>query len=379
MSSPAPNGFFARLTPDQLRVAESIGRIETFAAGSEIFHEGDSGNCMYVVLRGAVGITKTPPGSAPLLLHLIKQGDYFGEMCLVDNQPRSADATTQEFTELQVLRREDLEKLMTTAPQTVLTLLKTSGQRLRQMNTQYINQILQQAKLAAIGQMAGSIVHDFKNPITVIQMQAEILMLGRHDPKTVAICNSIIRNVDRMTYMANDLMDFAGGKVSLTIQPTPPEPWIKDLAEMLEPMLQSHKIHFQQEIFTNLPLMIDPNKMKRALYNLTTNAIDAMPTGGNLTIRVVQQDNEFLIDIIDTGPGIPEQIRERLFDVFVTHGKANGTGLGTAIAKKIVEEHGGRISFTTETGKGTTFHIELPVTANVGSQALETAALPAKI
>src|SRR5271168_2900503 len=119
MSNPASNGFFARLTPDQLRVAESIGRIEMFDTGHEIFHEGDLGDCMYVVLRGSVGITRTPAGSAPLLLDLIKQGDYFGEMCLVDNQSRSADATAQEVTELQVLRREDLEKLMTIAPQTV--------------------------------------------------------------------------------------------------------------------------------------------------------------------------------------------------------------------------------------------------------------------
>jgi signal transduction histidine kinase len=365
MNNTVPNGLYAGLTVDQLRVAETIGAIATFDAGDEIFHEGDSGDCMYVVRCGSVEITKTVTGSTPLRLDLIESGDYFGEMCLVDNQPRSANAIAQELTELRVLRRKDLGKLMSAAPQTVLTLLKTSSQRLRQMNTQYINQILLQAKLSLIGQMAGSIIHDFKNPITVIQMQAEMLMCKRNDKEIRTVCTSIIQNVDRMTSMANDLMDFAHGKTTVDAHPTKPGPWIADLAEMLKPMLESNHVSFQQELLTDLSLTIDVHKMTRVLYNLATNAIQAMPSGGSLTIRIEHQDDEFHIDIVDTGPGIPEQIRDRLFDMFVTYGKANGTGLGTAIAKKTVEEHGGKISFITRSGIGTTFHIQLPVVVRV--------------
>jgi len=367
MKHPVSKGLYAGLAADQLRICESIGSIATFAAGDAIFHDGDLGDCMYVVLRGSVGITKTPAGSAPLLLDLIGEGDYFGEMCLVDNQPRSANAVAQEQTELRVLRREDLEKLMGVAPQTVLTLLKTNSQRLRQMNTQYINQILLQAKLSLIGQMAGSIIHDFRNPITVIEMQAEKLMSRRNDPETTNVCNSIIRNVDRITYMANDLLEFARGNVTIDVQPTQAGPWIGELAEMLKPMLESNRVRFQQEVPADLLLTIDANKMTRVLYNLTTNAIQAMPNGGSVTIGIEQRDDETHIDIVDTGPGIPEQIRDRLFEMFVTYGKASGTGLGTAIAKKIVEEHGGEISFTTESGTGTTFHIALPVVTRVAA------------
>ncbi len=365
MKSPVSNGLYDGLTAEQLRIADSIGDIATFETGDEIFHEGNSGDCMYVVRQGSVRITKTADGSAPLALDLIKEGDYFGEMSLVDNQPRSANAIAQELTELRVLRREDMEKLMGVVPQIVLTLLKTNSQRLRQMNTQYTNQILLQAKLSIIGQMAGSIIHDFKTPISIIQMQAEILMRNRNDPETSTVCQSIIRNVGRITYMANDLMDFARGKGIVTVQPTRPGPWIADLTEMLKPMLESNHIRFQQEMLTDLPLPIDANKMTRVLYNLATNSIQAMPNGGSLTIRIEGHNDEVHIDIIDPGPGFPEQIRDRLFDMFVTYGKANGTGLGTAIAKKIVEEHGGRISFLTRSGVGTTFHIQLPVELHV--------------
>jgi signal transduction histidine kinase len=128
---------------------------------------------------------------------------------------------------------------------------------------------------------------------------------------------------------------------------------------------------------------MDPDKMMRVVYNLATNAVEAMTDGGLLTVRVTRPDTEFQLDIGDTGPGIPEAIRDRLFGAFVTHGKKNGTGLGTAIAKKIVEEHGGNISFTTETGKGTTFHVRLPVfvpsdqpVAVPRQTALESVAVP---
>ena len=98
----------------------------------------------------------------------------------------------------------------------------------------------------------------------------------------------------------------------------------------------------------------------RAIYNLASNAIEAMGDHGTLTVRLTRLDDQFRIEISDTGPGIPVEIQSRLFDPFVSAGKRNGTGLGTSIAKKIIEEHGGTISFTTAPGQGTTFQIELP-------------------
>jgi signal transduction histidine kinase len=153
--------------------------------------------------------------------------------------------------------------------------------------------------------------------------------------------------------------DFARGTVRLNNRDVDPKPWFAELVELLAPLAARNHINVQSTVATTEHLFIDPDRLTRALYNLASNAIEAMPNGGTLTLTLAKSDGQFLIEITDTGPGIPEEIRARLFDPFVTHGKKSGTGLGTSIAKKIVEDHGGEITFTTATGKGTTFHIRL--------------------
>jgi signal transduction histidine kinase len=108
-------------------------------------------------------------------------------------------------------------------------------------------------------------------------------------------------------------------------------------------------------------LLVDKDKFQRVVLNLAGNAREALAPGGVLRILVAREDKMAHITVKDNGPGIPEEIRTRLFEPFVTHGKKGGTGLGTAISKKIVEEMGGRIWFNTASGRGTTFHIQLPL------------------
>jgi len=101
-------------------------------------------------------------------------------------------------------------------------------------------------------------------------------------------------------------------------------------------------------------------RFRRVIHNIATNACEAMANGGCFTISVDEQKDRFLIMLSDTGPGIPQDIRDDLFEPFVTTGKYSGTGLGLAMVKKIIDEHGGLISFKTSE-KGTAFLIELPV------------------
>jgi signal transduction histidine kinase len=241
-----------------------------------------------------------------------------------------------------------------------LNLLKAVSDRLRGMNDQYIDRIVQQEKLALVGQMASSIIHDFKSPMTVIRAAAEMIELKDGDDYIQKNSQAIMRNVDRITDMANDLLCFAMGKVQLHLQYVDPHAWTENIRELLAPVLENRRVELRREVLTAEPLWLDPNKMMRVIYNLSMNAVEAMFKEGVLTVRLAKNGEETQIDLADTGAGIPEPIRDRLFGTFVTYGKRNGTGLGTAIAKKIVEEHGGKISFTTSTGKGTTFHIRLP-------------------
>jgi signal transduction histidine kinase len=100
--------------------------------------------------------------------------------------------------------------------------------------------------------------------------------------------------------------------------------------------------------------------LRRVLQNLLTNARDAMPSGGRVTIGVSCDEASVSIEVIDNGAGIPEEIRDRLFNPFVSQGKSEGTGLGLAIVKQIVDSHGGSVSFVTEECVGTTFTLTFP-------------------
>jgi two-component system sensor histidine kinase HydH len=108
------------------------------------------------------------------------------------------------------------------------------------------------------------------------------------------------------------------------------------------------------------PVPVDARLLRQALLNVTMNAVQAMKQGGKLTVRARRDGDAAQVEISDTGTGIPQEIRQRVFEPFFTT-KASGTGLGLAVVKRIVEEHRGKISLSSEMGAGTTFSIRLPI------------------
>ena len=106
---------------------------------------------------------------------------------------------------------------------------------------------------------------------------------------------------------------------------------------------------------------MDQDKMVRVFYNIAVNARDAMPQGGTLTVTTEKQNGFVKIDFKDSGSGMPEEVKRRIFEPFMTFGKKHGTGLGMSIVKKVIDDHKGRIEIESEMGKGTTIHIHLPV------------------
>ena len=134
-----------------------------------------------------------------------------------------------------------------------------------------------------------------------------------------------------------------------------------DIEELLTQEFKGRNIELEVVTDYRRNAKFDEGKMKRAIFNLARNAREAMPQGGRFRVVVNREDDQLVFKFSDAGSGIPEDIRDRLFESFVTHGKQGGTGLGLAIVKKVVEEHKGTIDFESEPGKGTTFEIRLPV------------------
>lgn len=263
-----------------------------------------------------------------------------------------------ENEDLRLIVKRGLEKrdLVAELRQRVVELEETNRE-LQQAR----EELIRKERLSAIGQMASAIVHDFKGPMTAILGFSELMVQPEFDEEEKrSIYKSVRSEIDRMVDMTNEVLDFTKGTITLQREPISLRLLFEEAIRPLERGLKRNQVEVSFEHGVDGEIPVDRRRFRRVIENLANNAIDAMYGGGRLDLHSEDAGEEVILRIRDTGPGIPEKIRESLFEPFVTHGKAHGTGLGMAIVKHIIEAHGGRIDFETETGKGTEFRIRLP-------------------
>jgi signal transduction histidine kinase len=355
--------LFASLSPDERASLKRVTREVVFAGGREIFKEGDAGDALYVVGDGRVQISAVLGGERQVLSRL-PPGEVFGELAIIDNQPRSATAMAEVDTTLYVVPRDEMISLLTHSPQFSFSMMREITQRLREFNRQYIRQVLQAERMALVGRFASSIVHDLKNPLTIIGIAADMACEPEARAEARGLAQTRIRKqIDRVNDMVSDILEFTRGGG------TPPSMAVTEYAEFVRPVVDDIAREISPkgvavEIVTPVPLVkvpINPRRLSRVFYNLMFNAVDEMPEGGKIKLHFRTTPSELITEIEDTGEGIAPQILHKLFEAFETFGKSRGTGLGLSIAKKIVEEHGGRIYASNVPKGGALFGFALPI------------------
>jgi signal transduction histidine kinase len=217
-------------------------------------------------------------------------------------------------------------------------------------------------RLATIGQMLTGVLHDLKNPIAVISGNVQLMARADESQKRAEYADSIKKQFRHLNQMTHELLAFARGETDITVGEVDLEEFFGEVCQLLHHELSDTDVEFRTRLGYADSAHLDAGKMKRAIVNLARNAAEAMPDGGLFEMAVERDDTsgDLLFSFRDTGQGIPEEIQNTLFDSFVTRGKKHGTGLGLAIVDKIVAEHNGQISFDSQPGEGTTFHIRLP-------------------
>jgi len=220
-------------------------------------------------------------------------------------------------------------------------------------------ELVKSERLAAIGELAGMVGHDLRNPLTGIKNSAYFLRKKRKEISQVQaqeMLETIDKCVNYSNKIVNDLLDYSR-EVHLELQE---ESLKKLLAESLSLFDVPEKIEIQNNLCDEPTVNVDANKIKRVFINLIKNAVDAMPNGGKITVGSRQVNGRLEVSVSDTGRGISDEVLPKLFmPLFTT--KAQGMGFGLAICKRIIEAHGGTITVKTVKEKGTTFTITFPV------------------
>lgn len=331
-----------------------------FDADDIIFQDGDAGDCLYLVVSGAVRISKIGRGGKQETLSYIHPGNFFGEMALVDGQPRSAQAAAAEASTLGRIDTAAFERILSRAPSALhRNLLTFVVERLRGINSHFIDELMRTERLSLVGTMANSIIHDLKNPMNAIQLSIGLIEDRSKDPALAQFTGIMHKAVAQMTDMVQELLDFARGKSSLQIERWPAQHILTELDAQLLRLLPSN-VHIIRDIHYCDEVRVDLGRFVRVLLNLIKNALEAMPRGGVLRLSLRQEGDRAIFLVGDTGPGIPEELLPRIFEPFVTRGKSQGTGLGLAIAHSVVEAHSGTIDLRSKPGLGTTIEISLP-------------------
>jgi PAS domain S-box-containing protein len=223
--------------------------------------------------------------------------------------------------------------------------------------------------------LVATLSHELNTPLTSLGFCVELLLRRRElDPEQHELLTSIQEDAARMRHLASDLLELARGQVpAITVQSMP-----IDLAEMVQAVIKGFALQAEQKqvqleakIERSAPqIRADPLKLSWVVSNLIANALRYTPCGGTISVSLTGTQSGACLRVSDTGPGIPPQVREHLFERFsqwrVNGSEPGSAGLGLAIAKEIVDAHGGRIFVDSKLGQGTSFTVELPALAGDG-------------
>jgi signal transduction histidine kinase len=219
------------------------------------------------------------------------------------------------------------------------------------------------ARLSTIGQMLSGVLHDLRTPLTVIAGYAEMMATEGDEKEREAMAKAIVGQLAHLNAMQNETLAFARGERTVLLRKVYLHLFMREISEQLLHDFASSKTELKVQVGYTGTAKFDENKLKRAIFNLARNAIEAMPEGGRFTLSVDRDVNDLVFRASDNGPGIPTEIADKLFESFVTAGKKAGTGLGLAMVRKIAAEHGGSVSCKSKPGKGTTFELRFPAGA----------------
>lgn len=381
--------LFSTAPPSVLEAFAAACKQRTLAAGNKLVTKGEMGSSVYVVVSGELKVH-----DGDLELSVITEGNVVGEFSLLDTEPRSASVTALSPSHLYELTQADFYQIVEPHPEVLMGIIRHIIARIRQQNKK-LEQLVQERtldlsanieelmaernRLAELDERKNEIIkivsHDIRSPINGIASLAKMIKEDREVASNVAqvqeFSGLIHNSAISISNFVNEILDMAkleSGTTELKLEKADIYDLLQHQYSTFEPVTITKGVKLVVEAGRGTSVSVDRTAMGQAFNNLISNAIKFTPKGGTVTLRLKNEDGKAVVDVSDTGIGIPQDALPNLFDKFSriqrkgTKGE-KGTGLGMSIAKQIVDLHQGEITVASAEGKGTTFTIRLPLAA----------------
>jgi signal transduction histidine kinase len=280
------------------------------------------------------------------------------------------NAILQAFETREPLNGEEIETENGRRLQVALDFIEERGERIGALLTlrdaesvhRIEDEIELSRRLAAIGRLTSGVAHEVKNPINAIVVHLEVMRqkLKDIDPDTRRHIDVIGSEIQRLDRVVQTLVDFTR-PVELRLVETDLHKLVDDVVILASPAAEQNQVHVERQGGQEpLPTRVDVDLVKQAVLNIVINGVQAMPEGGTMRLELRRDGDNAILTIRDQGQGIPEEIRDKVFNLYFTT-KKGGSGIGLAMAYRVVQLHHGSLEFDSVPGEGTTFYLRFPL------------------
>jgi signal transduction histidine kinase len=380
---PSPKEIIPRAFPgiSQLEIDELVTRsqVKTYPPGTVLCHEGAIESKFYIVLEGRVDVSKMLNNVEQKQLKSLDAGDFFGEMALIHNAPRAASVITSTPVSVMEIDKENFNRVLQRSSNISFAMVREISSRLRENDEMAIEDLKIRAselaeayqKLAeqelARREFLTNIAHELRTPLMAAGGFLQLLQKGAISPQKLDnTIDMVARNIQQITSLVNDILFLQEMDLILPkFQPVDAKMLAYDVTEKYQDKAAANLLTIHIAAPEKLPMVSgDPKSLERAMTALVDNAVKFSPHGGQVFIKLYEQDNYVVVDVIDQGIGIETSQIPKIFDRFYHLERSgeqlfSGIGLGLAITNQVIKQHNGRLTVQSELGHGTTFTVRL--------------------
>ncbi len=372
---------FPDLPEEDVQELTAVARTKVYPAGVFLCHEGRVEDTFYIVVSGRAEVSKQIDEETARVLARPGPGEFFGEIAIVQQSPRTASVRTTELTTVVEIDRQALETVLYRSPRMALQMIRQVTSRLRDADQKAISdlrkknvelarayaELEEQQRLRS--EFLTTVAHELRTPLTAVSGYLHLLRSGIVRAEQQAeMLETVGRNVDTIVHLVNSILFLQELElIAPQFEPVALTDVVLHAVHGIQEQAAKAGVRLQVQVGSALPkVQADPTGLERAIVALLDNAIKFSPDGGEVRVEVFAEERWVGVRVSDPGVGIAPEDLERIFEPFTRarppEGRLfGGVGLGLPIARQVVERHHGRIEVQSTLGQGSTFTILLPV------------------